>query len=470
VNSIARGLALAALSAVLASCTTAGTAFGPVVNSPDLSKTAKLQLAVGTAQIAYATGFAVGTNVVATFRGPDGNNAAGSNTPTLTGPPGFNFGPNLGNGNAITGVLPSTFTQQYTAFLQQHTPYPVALGQGFGPFTGVFGYGLASDNTVSNTVSQGLVAAPGLCFGIAVTGGSASVETSTGVASANGSGGSTLPATNVVRSAELGLPIGSGTSGGVPSPTCPTGADNSGSPFFDSAFPINYYGGPPAWPSPQGYGSPAYFLGYSLGFSDFTATPVPGSYSLGVAYATSADYSSYGHAAVSAQLRAATPLPPFAKPTLRVNADGSGAVSANVPAGVTEAVIMVRTTHCDLAANAQPDNYAIVTHASGPQIIGFSSNLGPPDATGNPMHTFCTTSDLKNFNAFAKASGSPPATAYPVTSQVFAVGFDYPAYESSYPFDVSPAPKIANASGQADVTTTYPVSVQTILNDPTAGS
>jgi hypothetical protein len=40
---------------------------------------------------------------------------------------------------------------------------------------------------------------------------------------------------------------------------------------------------------------------------------------------------------------------------------------------------------------------------------------------------------------------------------VQAVGFDYPAYEASYPFSTSEAPTISGMTGTADITTSYPV-------------
>ncbi len=463
------------IAALLTGCTTGGTAFAPPVQPTNVAKSAKLQLAVGTATIGYNGGAALGTNFVVTFRGADGNNATGANTPTLTGPPGFSFGPNLGNSNSITGVLPSQFTEAAQNSSQPSPyPYPASYGEGFGPFTGAFGYGFSSNNTVSNTVSQTIEAigsGKGVCFGIAVVGFSPNVEASTGVPALNGGNSGNLPPTNVVHSAALGLPIPSGQTGNAMFNNCPYYADSGASPFNDGTFPVNYYGGPPAWPSAQGYGNPGYFLGYPLGFTDFAERPVAGTYSLDVAYATSADYSTYGHATATATLNHATGLPPFAGPTLTVNSDGSGVVAVDVPAGVTEAVVMVRTADCDLVRTfnsiLQADNYAVVVRSPGRQLVTFSSNLGPPDGSGQPKHTFCTNADLAAANATLKAEGYPAVPSASFTPLVTAVGFDYPAYEASYPFDLTSAPTIVNGAGQADVTTSYPVNAMYTIVDPT---
>jgi hypothetical protein len=77
---------------------------------------------------------------------------------------------------------------------------------------------------------------------------------------------------------------------------------------------------------------------------------------------------------------------------------------------------------------------------------------------------------VQAFNAIAQANGSSGITALNISSIVAAVGFDYPAYESSYPFSTSAAPTISNARGQADVTTSYPLDVLTQITVPKTGS
>jgi len=43
---------------------------------------------------------------------------------------------------------------------------------------------------------------------------------------------------------------------------------------------------------------------------------------------------------------------------------------------------------------------------------------------------------------------------------------DYPAFEASYPQSTTPGPTIANAAGQADVTTSAPVTSDYSLTSP----
>ncbi len=392
-----------------AACSSGQAGSVPPVATPNVATQSILQFAVGTATIGTANGAsALGLNVVATFRQPNGNNATGVNTPTLTGPAGLNFGPLLGNSNHISGETPAQLgalaAQIRAAGKKASTiALPASLGNGFGPFVGVFGYGLAADNLVSNAdiasiaTTQPVNTQP--CEGI----GTNYIGTGAGVNPGNGGGtgsffgsppavngsgfaiaaGQTLGVADLVRSAELALPVTSGASIFGPAfCTCPSTCVPSGA-FSDPAFPVQYFGGPPAWPSPQGYGNYSYFVGYPLGFTDFTATPLSGSYSLSVSVPTSADYSTSSTLTQTAHLAIGAPLPAFPQPVLQINPDGSGTLSVNVPTGLREAVVTIVTADCDLTGRTLGgksfvDHYALVTHAPGPQTLFLSPSLGPP--------------------------------------------------------------------------------------------
>lgn len=486
-------------ASLLAACTTSQAGSIPPAASPNVAQTSSLQFAVGTATIAVAGGGAsIGLNVVATFRQPNGNNATNVNTPTITAPRPFNFGPLLGNSNVVSGATPAqvaALAAQVRAQVPGPTvtpvPVPVALRRGFGPLVGVFGYGLAADNLISSTdlttISTLAASQPNgqLCIGV----GTNYFGLSTGVSgSTSGSGGygayyGPAPAvgvitSNLVRSAELALPVPSGINPVSPVCVCPSTCAPFGSIFADPAFPIQYFGGPPAWPSPQGYGNYSYFVGYPLGFTTFTATPFPGSYSLSVAFPTSANYSTFGTVATSAKLTKVAPLPIFPQPVLTINSDGSALINVNVPAGVREAVITIVTNDCDLSGREKSgvsyyNHYALETQRTGPQQLYLSSALGPPSSvTGLPTHTFCTLGDVQAFNALEAANNQPGISVYPITTNIAAVGFDYAAVESSYPFNTSATPPITNGdghTGQADVTTSYPSFVSTLLSVPSGG-
>jgi len=489
---------------LLTSCTSSQTAQLPSIATPDVAKTSKLLFAVGTATIGVAGGGSVpGLNVVATFRSSDGNNATNANTPTITAPPDFTFGPLLGNSNVLTGFN----TKQYLALENElvnggTTADPnikaqlASLSSGLGPYVGVFGYGLAADNrfSIDDSKIQNHLPSPGggsPCLGLAFPGylnggGRQGAPAGVGFSTAPlgpqagsfyGSYGSALGSfvpqsgvtqmptfatiAEVERSAELALPIPSGPAQAC---GCPQSCAPDGSPLQDSHFPIQAFGGPPAWPSPQGYGNYAYFVGYPVGFADFAATPVAGSYTLSVSYPTSADYQSTGSMQAKATLVSVAGLPEITSPPVAVQLDGSGIITnLNVPAGVSEAMVLITASDCDLTGRELSpvsgfNHYAFVVHVSGPQPpIYIPPNLGPPGkVTGTPTHTFCTTSDLAAEIALALSGGGSAAITNFFFVQVQALGFDYPAYESSYPFTRSQTPQISGASGQSDVTTSYP--------------
>jgi hypothetical protein len=479
-------LLAAAAAAMLPACSSGQAGSIPIAATPNVSASSTLQFAVGTATIGTAGGgSSVGLNVVATFRQPNGTNATNVNTPTLTAPKGVNFGPLLGNSNVISGVNPAQLAalSAQSKVLAKGTflTIPPSFGDGFGPLVGVFGYGLAADNLISNTDYTNVLNGSGIsstqfCAGIGTNYFDAGTTVPEGFTS-GGFGayyglppalGTGVTTSNNVRSAELALPVPSGTSGG--NCTCPSTCAPNNSNFVDGAFPLQYFGGPPAWPSPQGYGNYSYFVGYPMGFTTFTAAPAAGNYSLAVAYPTGPTYAAFGTISAAATLKSVAPLPVFPQPALTINPDGSGVVTVDVPAGLKEAVITIVTNDCDLVGRdltsigIYANHFALETQQAGPQTLFLSSALGPPSTvTGLPTHTFCTVSDVQAQNAAVNGSLS----SYVLHTAVAAVGFDYGAVEASYPFSSSVAPPIVGTKGQADVTTSYPTFITTTLTLPT---
>ncbi len=492
-----------ALLAFATSCTSSQTAQIPLVPATDVAKSSKLQLAVGTATIGVANGQSVlGLNVVATFRSKDGNNATNTNTPVITAPTGFSFGPLLGGSNVLSGFSTKDYVNLESAIIsgQNQQQTLIRLAQGLGPFIGVFGYGLAADNQFSiddSRIQSSLSGLPGeesntYCEGLAYPG---YFNNGNGTATPPGAavnrippygslpgiyyGGyaaalgqfpvNTLPTfsaiTELERSAELALPIPSGDGGGSTSCTCPQTCAPIETPLYNAAFPIQAFGGPPAWPSPQGYGNYQYFVGYPTGFTDFASTPAAGTYSMSVSYPTSTDYQSTASLTVDTQLTNVSGLGVLTTPKLAINSDGSGLLTGwSIPAGVQETIVFIATPDCDLSGRdlktggGNFNHYSFLVRSSGPQApIFVAPNLGPPAlATGAPTHTFCATSDLAAEQAALAAVGAPTVVINTFVAQVQAIGFDYPAYESSYPFTMSQTPTIRNSAGQADVTTSYP--------------
>ncbi len=430
-----------ALTLAGAGCTTGQVGVTPNANPANLSADV-LQFAVGTATMAQQNGAPfVGLNVVTTYRQPNGEPATVSNTPSLSGPANFSAGVDTATPNVIYGLPPQTVLQagllyQQTKFFGRYTQQ--VIGSFFASLVGVFGYGFAPDNIVGQapnmTLFVGAANPYGDCIGIVPL---------LDIPTAGNFEGS-QPEFNAVRYVALDLPVFSNQ--------CPTGSAGGG----HLVRPFKYYGGPPAWPSPQGFGTPAGFAGYPLGFTDFLTAPVAGKYSLSVVYPTNADATQVGKTTASATLPAGAvqkPLPLFGQPVLRIQPDGSAFIDVTVPAGVTEAIVLASTTRCDFgipSSQTLPNQqYAIVTRHTGFQSLFLSSNLGPPDASGKPLHTFCNASDAVKYGT-ASASYS-----------LAAVGFDYPAYEASYPQSATMTPPISNGDGhhgQADVTTANPVS------------
>ena len=185
--------------------------------------------------------------------------------------------------------------------------------------------------------------------------------------------------------------------------------------------------------------------------------PVAGTYKLDVAYSINADASAYAHVDASTTLASVAPLAGFGTPVLVPQNDGSGLVTVNVPAAVTEAVILINDDACQLLPNGLTSQryFALLTRQTGPQTLLISSKLGPPDASGKQTDTFCTAAD----DALPNASTNHRAI-------VSAVGFDYPAFEASYPQSTTPSPIVANAAGRADITTSAPGGVDYRLGTP----
>src|SRR5579872_5897825 len=95
--------AAAASAALLAACGANSAGVPITAVNPTSPSYAKLQFAVGTANI-YGT--ATGLNIVSTLRQPAGESAIGVSTPTITGP--FTFGA-LAAAPA-NGTLPDPYT------------------------------------------------------------------------------------------------------------------------------------------------------------------------------------------------------------------------------------------------------------------------------------------------------------------------------------------------------------------------
>jgi hypothetical protein len=215
----------------------------------------------------------------------------------------------------------------------------------------------------------------------------------------------------------------------------------------------DYYSGPPAFPPFNNGTYPAGFLGYTPGFVDFQSAPVLGRYSLTVDVATGGGKT--GSITQTAVLTTTTGLPVMQAPQSFPDPMNPGGlkIDITVPSGVTETWVWVQDSGgCYPHTQGNSRNvqyYTVVTTQTGPQQLTIPPDLGPTNGSGTTP-TICSAADNQ------QATGNPNATGD--TYFVYAVGFDYPAFEAAYPFTTSQTPIITGPTGQADLTATEPVS------------
>ena len=369
-------------AAALAGCTSGNTGVPPNQTSVNPITSNVLEFAVGTANIAGFTGL----NTVVSYRQPNGLDGTLLNTPTITGPAGFvNTTPAAQSGN-------DSGTNSISG-----SPQPLPAGTAAVPTTlgtsgGAFAYGLQPNNsTTAGGVSFARYALPVYAPG------------------------TTSPYTTITPAA---APV---------------------------AMP--YIGGPPFFPNVRDGTFPSGFTGYPLGFTDFRLAPAAGSYTLTLNVPTGFDRNgnpTSANVSASATLASLVPLPTFATPVFTPDGTGGGSIAVTVPAGVTEAFVILqnRDGGCYPGANAAPAYFGFRTTTIGAQVIPVPNRMGPTFGSQTSTPTICT---LAQNTALGGSSGD--------RFRVYAVGFDYPALEAGPPGNRLQAPTIAGGSGQADVTT-----------------
>jgi hypothetical protein len=220
-----------------------------------------------------------------------------------------------------------------------------------------------------------------------------------------------------------------------------------------------WYGGPPAFPQEGPSVVALGWQGYSLGFTDFAVAPVIGTYHFYAAVPPAYDTPENptpspnpngtptpppGILVGGAQLTSLRPLPAFTTPSFTPDGKGGGKLGVDVPAGAREAMVEVQAlaggkTIC-ASSHIYTSYYTVVTHRVGNQQLVLADDLGPLTQSGKTTPTLC------------------PTESY----EIYAVAMDYPAYESSYPQNLSQLPVIKGPNGEADISTsdrllgTYP--------------
>ena len=207
-------------------------------------------------------------------------------------------------------------------------------------------------------------------------------------------------------------------------------------PFFSGSGGAPFEGGPPAYPFFNDGSYPSGFTGYTQGFNAFEGTGiVAGQYSLAanvpIANAPSVNFSG------NATLTDTTLLP---EPSASLVEDGNGGGTAEVTVGddprVVETMIYIVDVDYD-GTNNKFEYYSV-----GP-LDGTGDLEGPlPDALGP-----CTPVGCENT---AKAQ---PTIVEGDDYIVYAVTYDYPAFEAGPPGNKSETPTITEAASdnQADI-------------------
>lgn len=373
--------------AIIVGCGNGG-ASEPPVTSLDPAATSKLQFAVGVATIAFNKGqsVALGLNVVETLRQKNGLSGTLYNVPMIIGPSSFNVLISTQTGGDVQSAGSDFGTNHITWGTLNQTQWLGPLRGIKRSTTGAFGYGLCACNSDSG---------PGNGF------------------------------TPLYEAYNL-----------------PIYGDNE----------ELWYGGPPAFPAEGPQLIALGWEGYSLGFTDFAVAPVIGKYNFYAAVPPSYDTPQNptpspgpngtptpppGILASGAQITDLTPLPAFATPTFQADRKGGGTIGVDVPAGASEALVMVRaiggsgSTKCVAASHENDAFYTVVAPRSGPQHLALPDDIGPLTQSGQKTPTIC------------------PQQTY----EVYAAATDYPAYEASYPKNLSQLPLINARNGQADLST-----------------
>jgi hypothetical protein len=191
---------------------------------------------------------------------------------------------------------------------------------------------------------------------------------------------------------------------------------------------LKFYGGPPAFPFFNDGTFPSGFLGYSQGFTMFGATPVSGQYTLTVNVPASNAAPVNATANASLDATVVVGLPALAG----IAGDGNGGLTGQITpgAGSTETLVYI--------LDATKGVYYTVGPITAAGTFTLPDHLGPCPTKG------CGA----NNSSLSISSGD--------TYEVYAVSFDYPAFEAAPPGNTSAAPTITNAKGQADLAVSAP--------------
>jgi hypothetical protein len=347
-------LGLLAFLALATGCSSSQSAQVPGQTTVNVANY-KAQLGVGVATFNNGT---TGLNVVATFRQPDGFSGTLVNTPTITGPVGFLVPAGMDGSDGGTRHISGS-----PQVAPLSSPLPTTLGEQGG----VFGYGLAPDNSTTSGALTNLVY-DGAFYDTTGTLTGASMEPSAAA-------GSTPP-------------------------------------------PVEYRGGPPSYPNVLNGDYPSGFEGYTQGFTEFDTPPVAGSYTLSIVVPASSGAGTTITATpgrISSTTGAIGPI--AATPTFVEDGNGGGTATCTVPATARETLVDLTDITQEQLFLTEGESvaayYSKVVMGGGAITAVFAANLGayaagaygPTINTGDEYNITCIA---VNYPAYE--SGPPTNT------------------------------------------------------------
>jgi hypothetical protein len=372
---MASRVAMLTTTALLAACSGSSIQQSLVPAQTQVSPlSAKLQFAVGTANIAGTVGLNTLVTLRQTASGYAGTSVL-SNAPTITGPAGFTI-----------PAAPDAYGDAGTSMISSFIPVSVASPPPQTTFDpdgdGATGNYLASSYGFFPGVVDNSGLKPSLTPGA-------------------------MPFYYTLNSA-LGGPL---TYIGGPPAFVPPGHASTRDGTFASGYD-----------------------GYTLGFVDFQVAPVSGTYGLSVVIPTGINTTtgveSYGTLTTSASLTATTVLPAWTTaPSFTTDGAGGGTITTNftTPGASTEEYIEMidnGPSSClstaTLASTGQPPFYYTFKVTPGVATVPVPDNLGPTTVNGPTNPTLCSgdTVTLYGFavdyplysSAFPQSNGNPAPT------------------------------------------------------------
>ncbi len=226
---------------------------------------------------------------------------------------------------------------------------------------------------------------------------------------------------------------GAFTYGFAPQNSDPSGAPNFGiyaGAFYDSSGtltganskpkPIEFRGGPPAYPNVRTGTFPSGFTGYTQGFTTFAAAPVVGTYGFTI-NVSSSNTSGATIVGTPGTIANATGLGLVSTPKFTPDGAGGGTATCVPPVGTTETLV-------DLTDVTTGTFYTVVAQGAGPVTATFGANLGP----------------------IVNGKSTPTIVAKDEYS-VSCIAVDYPAFEAGPPGILQQTPTLVGVAGQADI-------------------